>query len=393
MEPNAVRGRPRLLLVATSAELYGSDRTLLSALPELVEAFDVTVAFPFPGPAVEAASAAGATTLVLPDYAFRTRVLQPGAVVPWLRRYARALQALHREHRRRPFALVYSNTINSGAGPFLRLWWRIPNLLHVHECPDQRAGQLRAVLAVARWTSDAVVFNSEFTRQRVGAYDRALAARGRVVHNGIEPPAPRPEPAARRGLRISVPARIHPKKGHAVVLDAASWARRQGRRWVLDLYGDALPEHEHLRRELLTKVDAEGLEAAVTWHGFVHDADRMYRDADVCVVASVVPEEFSLVCLEAQARGVPVVATGPGGPSEVLEDGVTGMIVPPGDPCALAAALASLEDDPGRRGAMGQAARRRAAHEFTRAAFGEAVRECCELAIRRGTGGRRVTRP
>ena len=55
----------------------------------------------------------------------------------------------------------------------------------------------------------------------------------------------------------------------------------------------------------------------------------MYCDADVCVVPSVVPEEYSMVCLEAQAFGRPVIATGPGGPSEVIADGVTGLIVRP----------------------------------------------------------------
>ena len=82
--------RPSLLVLATSGDLYGSDRGLLAALPELLEAFDVTVAFPSDGPAVAVAADSGAQVLVLPDYAFRTRLLGPLRFLSWTRRCSSA---------------------------------------------------------------------------------------------------------------------------------------------------------------------------------------------------------------------------------------------------------------------------------------------------------------
>jgi glycosyltransferase involved in cell wall biosynthesis len=165
-----------------------------------------------------------------------------------------------------------------------------------------------------------------------------------------------------------------------VLLEALARAYRDGRRWVVHLFGDTLAEHQPLHRELEEFAAAHNLTDAVVWHGFVDDLQIQYADADVAVVPSVVPEEFSLVCLEAQSMMVPVVATGPGGASEVVVEGSTGLIVPPGDADALYRALAALDDDPERRHTMGIAGRRHVEATFSRERFAEGVtRELASL--------------
>jgi glycosyltransferase involved in cell wall biosynthesis len=103
----------------------------------------------------------------------------------------------------------------------------------------------------------------------------------------------------------------------------------------------------------------------------------MYRDCDIAVVPSVMPEEFSLVCVEAQSMRLPVIATGPGGASEVIVDGETGLIIPTDDAGALTKALASLADDPERRATMGRLGRERMEALFSRAPFGQRMRDLC----------------
>jgi len=86
----------------------------------------------------------------------------------------------------------------------------------------------------------------------------------------------------------------------------------------------------------------------------------LYRAADVIVVPSMWPEPLSRVLLEAMRFGRPVVATAVGGTPEVVEHGVTGLLVPKRDPEALAKAVSELLLDPARRAAMGRAAAQRA---------------------------------
>src|ERR1700704_3441600 len=82
---------------------------------------------------------------------------------------------------------------------------------------------------------------------------------------------------------------------------------------------------------------------------------------DILVHASIIPEPFGQVVIEGMAAGLPVVAAGAGGPAEVIEDGVTGILYPPGDVGALASALRKLAAKPHLRERLGRAGRVQAA--------------------------------
>jgi glycosyltransferase involved in cell wall biosynthesis len=94
----------------------------------------------------------------------------------------------------------------------------------------------------------------------------------------------------------------------------------------------------------------------VRFAGFRSDVDNVYGAADVVAVPSTQPDPFPNAALEAAAAGCCVVAANHGGLPEMLEDGVTGRLVTPGDPAALAAALAQLRADPAARKRLGAAA-------------------------------------
>ena len=91
--------------------------------------------------------------------------------------------------------------------------------------------------------------------------------------------------------------------------------------------------------------------------GFRDDVDRILGAADVVVVPSKRPDPLPNSAIEAAAAGVPVVAAAHGGLPEIVRDGETGVLVPPGDPAALAAAPRCLADDPALRAAWESAQR------------------------------------
>lgn len=121
---------------------------------------------------------------------------------------------------------------------------------------------------------------------------------------------------------------------------------------------------EALAREL-------GVADRVRFLGEVSDAElpALYHRAHLFVLpANARAEAFGSVLLEAMASGLPCITTEVGsGTSWIVQDGVTGLVVPPRDPCALAGAIRSLLDDPVRRAAMGRAGRARIQAEFTTA--------------------------
>jgi rhamnosyl/mannosyltransferase len=120
-----------------------------------------------------------------------------------------------------------------------------------------------------------------------------------------------------------------------------------------------------------------GLGERVEFLGQVPDEalPALYRSADVLVLPSTSrAEAFGMVLLEAMASGLPCVTTEVGsGTSYVVQDGVTGLVVPPRDPAALASALACLAADPAERARMGAAGRARVLAEFPEARMVERV--------------------
>lgn len=374
--------RPRALVLTPAADLYGSDRALLLALPAMLEEFDVVLVSAADGPLLPQVAALGAEVHRSADWALRRRGLRLAALPATAWRLVRAARQLRRLHREHHFDLVYANTVANALLPFLgRLVPGATIVVHVREVPRDRGGLARVLFGAVDRVADTVLCNSAFTGNLVGTLVPGLRDRIRVVPDGIEALDPvTPGDADDGVLDVVCVGRIHPKKGQQVLIDAAIIAAAEGHLWRLHFWGDALPEHAELDASLRLAAADPRLGGRVFWHGYDADTRRLYEGMDVAVVPSVLPEEFSLVTAEAQVVGLPVVATGPGGPSDILIEGATGCIVPPEDPAALAAALVALED-PERRRAWGIAGRARTLERFTVERYGPAVAAALHTAL------------
>jgi glycosyltransferase involved in cell wall biosynthesis len=201
-----------------------------------------------------------------------------------------------------------------------------------------------------------------------------------VIHNGIDPePFERAEPAS-----LGLP------EGALVV---GFIARFDGRKGILDLarawpaVAAAVP-HAHLlmvgtgpaepaARTILG--DAE----RVTWLGYRTDIPHLLAAMDVLAVPSHW-EGFGLVAAEGLAAGVPVVAANASSLPEIVRDEVEGLLVPPADPAALAAALVRLARDPSERARMGAAGRARIRSEFSLASMLDRYEAVLAEVARRG---------
>jgi glycosyltransferase involved in cell wall biosynthesis len=171
-----------------------------------------------------------------------------------------------------------------------------------------------------------------------------------VLEFGVDIPPRRDRSAAPDArVQIGCVGRLVEVKGQHMLIDAMARLRSAVPR-ELHLFGDG-PDLARLQA-LARQVDC----GKVYFHGTVLDRGEIYRDLDVLVVASRM-EGLSLAMMEAMVREIAVVATDVGGNSRLIRDGHTGLLVPFGDPSALARALDTMLDGPGLRAQLAVAGR------------------------------------
>jgi lipopolysaccharide heptosyltransferase II len=168
----------------------------------------------------------------------------------------------------------------------------------------------------------------------------------RVIPRGVdlEEFAFQPPSAAHQGpWRIGLFGRLSGIKGHDVALRAAAALRRKGLAVTVCIAGAA--EDSPGRRRLSPLIRSLQLDDAVAWVGMRQDMQALIASVDLVVVPSTYPESFGRVVVEAQAVGRPVVASRAGALAELVDDGRSGLLVPPNDPEALAQALTRFITD------------------------------------------------
>jgi len=241
----------------------------------------------------------------------------------------------------------------------------------------------RAAVAMERWLHKrmtALLGNSAAVVRELVEEEGAPAQRVRLLYNGVESaPVPGNTRERMRGalglaegeIAIGVVANLIPYKGHADLIDAAA-ALPRAQAWRLLLIGGDLAV---IRDGLAKRAAGLGIANRVSFLGQRTDVAALLQALDIAVSSSH-EEGFSNALLEAMAAGLPVVATAVGGNVEAAVQAETGFLVPPRDPPALAAALATLIADSDLRRRMGCAGRARVEERFSLRA---AVRNTEEL--------------
>ena len=224
--------------------------------------------------------------------------------------------------------------------------------------------------ALSRWKYrqvDCFICASDAIRQMI-LRDGVPSARAVTVHEGVDVARVEAAPAADIHRDLWLP-RHSPLVGNVVAL-----VPHKGQRYLVDAAAEVV-RHEpdarfiiagegELRAALDQRVKHHHLEKHVMLAGFRADVLSVHKAFDIFVMSSVT-EGFGTSLLDAMACGKPVVATSTGGIPEIVADGETGILVPPRDPAALAAAIVRLLRDEELRHRMGAAGRARVKQKFT----------------------------
>jgi colanic acid/amylovoran biosynthesis glycosyltransferase len=230
----------------------------------------------------------------------------------------------------------------------------------------------RAMLGEKLERASFVVAVSEFNRRLLERHEPARA-RGKVfvVRTGVEARAfhVRRRPANRR-LRVVCVASLEPYKGHCYLVEACALARAAGLELECLLVGEG-PERDAIERLVATRDLGDTVQLVGAQRR--NRVSELIATADVFVLPSVVMpngkmEGLPVVIMEAMAAGTPVVASAISGIPELVEDGITGFLVPERDPPALARAITRLAGDSDLRRRLAAAAGERALEDYDRRA-------------------------
>jgi glycogen synthase len=279
------------------------------------------------------------------------------------------------------------------AGVWIRTLHRIPLVVTLHSMEPLRpwkADQLGSGFLLSSWiektgveTADRVIAVSAKMREDILSHFSVDPAKVVVIHNGIDPDRFRRTEARDHLDRLGVKepyvlfvGRITDQKGIFHLMEAAK-KLPSGVQVLLCASAPDTPEIE----ERLRKAVAEHPNVKWIFEMVKHDVvSQLYSHAAVFACPSVY-EPFGIINLEAMACETPVVASAVGGILEVVEDGKTGLLVPPANPDALAAALRRVLDDPALARSMGRAGRKRVEDKFSWASVAARTQEIYADAI------------
>jgi glycosyltransferase involved in cell wall biosynthesis len=348
----------KILFVHGAADIGGAERELLRIVDRLPSAgYEPRVACPAEGQLPDELNRRGIPHAAIP-------------VPPWRKLLAFAqrsssVRRLREVIENDPPTLVHVND----------MWWvpqairavqdmGIPVVAHVRQeieptkVRQYELERVDLVFAVSRHVQSGLVAGG------------VLPQRLRVLHSGVEISVSQPHDGIdlRRHLALPAHARVigtvanlFPRKGLHIMLQAlpSIVAAVPEAHYVVIGSGDK----EYVTR-LQRMVDDHGLQNHVHYLGYQHSINPYLAGFDLYVHPALM-EGFGIAVLEAMAMGKPVVATRTGGLPEIVEDGVTGLLVPAGDSAALAVNVLKLLEDPDRALTMGHAGWQRARDQFS----------------------------
>jgi glycosyltransferase involved in cell wall biosynthesis len=374
----------RLLIVNHAVEIGGAERVLLRFLDRLDRGlFEPALACPHGGPLVEEAAARG---LVIHPGHPSTRLLEVRRRSLGINRLARlaypydmavTVSRLARLIRNERYDLVLTNSAKADIYGSLaaRLAGR-PVVWRLHDIVDSDAfsrlnillfrivASLFAseVLAVSHAVRDALIARGVSGKKIVAVYNGIDLG---VLKRGVD----RKKAREQWGLAADAPVagmvgRLVDWKGPDRFLEAAALVSREIPEVRFLLVGDAIFGEKAYADGLRDMTRRLGLEDRVVFTGFRDDVLEIMAGLDVLVHASLLPDPLPTVLIEAMALGLPVVAADGGGVREIVEDEVTGLIVPPGEVTAMSGAMVKLLSHPTEAGNMGESGRERASELF-----------------------------
>ena len=356
-----------ILFIHQSAELYGSDKTLLLLLKNLDKnKFKPVVLLPFDGPLKEALENENIEVVIAPVLKLYRKLFTPKNLVGFFKDIKAAFKIVNELHSKYQFTLIYSNTLAVLFGILFAWKNNIKHLWHVHEIIEKPSLFKKAFIGLLSLKCNThIVYNSQATRL-FWEVNNTIKNKGIVIHNGIEinnlqcssteisEVRKKLFQAQPNEVVLALVGRISRWKGQMILLEAFNNLVQKNENIKLVFVGAPPPNQEKFQEDLEERITSFQLNDKVLIIPFQNEIHKIWQAIDIAVVPSTEPEPFGMVAIEAMLAHKPIVGSNHGGLTEIIVNNETGFLVTPNSVQDLVIALEKLIQNELLRKEMGE---------------------------------------
>jgi glycosyltransferase involved in cell wall biosynthesis len=340
-----------ILFLHSSSELYGSDRSLLTIVSNIDKnIFNVYVVLPCEGPLVEEIKKIHGVKLSIYELAvLRRKNFSFNGIKEFLGNFISSYIYICKYIKINKIDTVYTNSAAVLPGAVAATRMKTQSIWHVREIYKNKI-ENKIVSFFLKNFSNKVIVNSKSTGKSINIESRKIT----VIYNSVESKIASNKHKMNEIIKIGMAGRINRWKGQKLFVDCALQILKVYQNVEFHIAGEAYQGEEFLRNNLVEYINEKNLSDKVILLGQVDDMTSFYDSLNIFVLPSIQPEPFGLVVIEAMSHKLPVIATNHGGPTEIVEDGITGYLVDFNNPNQMASRIIQLIENYELRITMGQ---------------------------------------
>jgi len=375
----------RILFLHSSSDLYGASKILL-AINELCtkKGHEVTIVLSEDGPLVPQLKALGAHIIIADLGILRRQYLHAAGIINRLVANFKAYTTLTELCKSKQIDLIYSNTTGVIVGVFVAAKLGIRHLWHIHEIIEKPYLLFRLLSRLINTKNNQAIAVSEAVKTHWTKYVHPNKID--VLYNGVDYWLFENTASDLRKtlnlqpdtILIGMMGRVHFWKGQDYFVSIAGALYKTHKNIHFLIVGDAFAGYEYLHDTINQLIIRHDLQGKVTQLPYRSDITNIYGALDVFILPSLLPDPAPAVVTEAMAAGLAVVATQQGGAVEMIENNVSGLLIPINDAAAAAAIIEPLLSNEAYRKNMGAQAKKRMQEKFSRTQFNEQIMACIE---------------
>jgi glycosyltransferase involved in cell wall biosynthesis len=368
-----------ILFIHQSADLYGSDKTLLYLVESIKDIFCPIIVLPEEGPLSVELLKLNIEVLYMPVIKVSRQLFKGTEVIKLPFEIQKAVRDLKIKLGARKIHIIHSNTLAVFLGAFYSKKYKIKHIWHVHEIIQHPKFVAKSYPFLVDKYSDIVVFNSIASAENLYANKPKLKSKSIIIYNGLDRNkqiSSKPEQIALRKkifknidsdtIVLALVGRINKHKGHNLALGVVEkLVKNDARNIKLLFIGSTIKSQNFLLEALKEKIKTKDLENDVTIIDFQKSLWEFYDCIDILLVPTTDPEPFGLVAIEGMLSKKPVVASNHGGLKEILINNNTGILFEPNSPSELKKAIDFFINNKKLMDEYGAAGEKRAKNNFS----------------------------